>query len=86
MKVIMLDLATADEWEKIKINNDSSNHLNKQNISHYNKIFLLHQVSKQDFYASYQAYQNNPLEMKILLDSLTSYSNKKRDSVFNLIK
>lgn len=79
----MLDLATADEWNKININRDSSLINKKQNISYYNQIFSMHNISKDDFYNSIKYYQNNPNELKPLLDSLNNFANKKRDSILN---
>jgi hypothetical protein len=85
MKVVMWDITSADEWMKISNSKDSTQLLKKQNISLYNKIFALHQTTKEEFYNSYNYYQNNPNEMKALLDSLMNYGTKKRDTIVNHI-
>ncbi len=85
MKLVMWDMVSADEWMKIASSKDSIHLLSKQNISLYNKIFDLHHTTKDEFYNSYNYYQSNPSEMKALLDSLTNYGTKKRDTIINHI-
>ena len=85
MKMVMWDMVSVDEWMKITASKDSTQLLKKQNISLYNKVFATHQITKEDFYNSYNYYQNHPNDMKILMDSLMSYGTKKRDTVVNHI-
>ena len=81
MKLIMWDIITADEWLNNRSIKDSTILFNKQNLSLYNKIFALHQTTKDEFYSSYAFYQKHPTQMKMLLDSLATYGIKKRDSL-----
>lgn len=83
MKLIMWDMITADEWLKLAANKDSSIIRKKQNTSLYNKVFALNKTSKEIFYYSYQYYQSHPTEMKVLLDSLSVYGIRKRDTITN---
>lgn len=83
MKLVMWDMITADEYNKLIVAKDSSFVIQKHNISLYNNIFALHKISKQQFYNSYQYYQSHPNEMKILLDSIAAFGIKKRDSSAN---
>ncbi len=83
MKLIMWDMITADEWLKFAASRDSSIVYKKQQTSLYNKIFTLNKTTKQDFYSSYQYYQLHPTEMKLLLDSLSAYGIRKRDTITN---
>jgi hypothetical protein len=48
----------------------------------YQKVFGLHHVSGQEFYSSFNFYRNHPEYFKILLDSLSAYGNRERDSAF----
>jgi Domain of unknown function (DUF4296) len=86
MKLIMWDMVTADEWLKIAAKSDSNIVATKQNTSLYNKVFILHKTTKETFYNSYKFYQTHPNEMKLLLDSLSVYAIKKRDTITNHLK
>jgi hypothetical protein len=77
----MWDMITADEWMKLAVAKDSTIPLKKENISQYNKIFSLHKISKDEFFNSYTFYKTHPNQMKILLDSLTAFSIRKRDTL-----
>lgn len=82
----MWDIVNADEWIKIAAIKDSTIVLKKENIALYNKIFALHKITKDEFYSSYNYYENHPNEMKILLDSISAYGIKKRDTLTNHLK
>jgi hypothetical protein len=83
MKQIMWDMITADEWLKLAAKKDSSVIYKKQQTSLYNKIFTINKTTKEAFYSSYQYYQTHPNEMKILLDSLSAFGIRKRDTITN---
>ena len=72
--------------QKMKVVKDSTIVIKKENIALYNKIFDLHKISKDEFYNSYNYYENHPNEMKILLDSISAYGIKKRDTLTNHLK
>lgn len=86
MKLILWDMVNADEFAKIKLQQNALVFSKKENLSLYNKVFSLHQVSKDEFYESFSYYQSHPVEMKTLLDSLAAYGIKKRDSLNNHLK
>ena len=86
MKVVMWDVVNADEWMKFASIKDSTIAIKKENIALYNKIFALHKITKDEFYSSYNYYENHPNEMKILLDSISAYGIKKRDTLTNHFK
>lgn len=83
MKLVLWDITLADEYAKIKLQQNALVFIKKENLSLYNKVFSLHQVSKDEFYESYTYYQSHPIEMKTLLDSLAAYGIRKRDSLNN---
>ncbi len=86
MKLVMWDIINADEWMKFAAAKDSTISIKKENIALYNKIFALHKISKDEFYNSYSYYENHPNEMKILLDSISAFGIKKRDTLTNHLK
>jgi uncharacterized protein YcfL len=85
MKLVMWDMISAEEWMKIVASTDSTININKKNISLYNKVFNLHHISKEDFFDSYHYYQSNPNDMKILMDSLTTFGTRTKDTIANHI-
>lgn len=83
MKMVMWDMINADEWMKIAASKDSNVLLSKKNVSLYNKIFADYNITRDKFYSSYSFYQNNPNQLKELMDSLMSYATRKRDTILN---
>jgi len=57
----------------------------QKNLALYNKIFQLHNISKDEYYTSYDYYKNHPNEMKILLDSVAAFGTRRRDTLNNHI-
>lgn len=81
MKVVLWDMVSADEFSKQLQTKDSLFLLKKHHISFYNQVCSLHQISKDDFFKSYNYYQANPIDMKVLLDSTVAYGTRKRDTL-----
>lgn len=83
MKPIMWDMIVADEWFKTRANNDSTITKAKWNVSLYNKVFALNNITKADYYNSLKYYQDHPQQLKILLDSVTAYGIRTKENVMN---
>lgn len=79
----MWDMVTADALVQQQFALDSITNSTKKNIAYYNKIFALNNVSKDEYYDSYNYYTQHPNEMKILLDSLSAFGIRLRDSTNN---
>jgi hypothetical protein len=76
MKVIIVDLMTADEWNNILMSKDTSLRRAKLNEQFYQSVFDKHQVTKEQFYNSYKFYDTRPDKMKALIDSAFTYIEK----------
>ncbi len=83
MKLIMWDMVTADALVQQQFALDSIIDSTKKNVGYYNKIFALNNVSKEEYFDSYNYYTQHPNEMKILLDSLAAFGVRMRDSATN---
>lgn len=79
MKVIMWDMACADEWYVEKYSRDSTLKKNKENIRLYEQVFATHKISKEQFYSSYKYYQEHADLYKILIDSVQFYASRERN-------
>ena len=79
MKVIVWDMACADELYIEKMQKDSSLIKQKENIRLYEQVFLVHKISKDEFYSSYKFYQEHADQYKILIDSVQAYGTRQRN-------
>jgi hypothetical protein len=80
MKTIMWDIETADVWFNQIPLTDSVHKTRQMNIQLYEQVFASHNITKQQFYNSYQYYQTRPDKMKILMDSVVAYGERVKAS------
>lgn len=78
MKVVILDLMNAEQWNNFIIVKDTLLRNSKNNLKLYQQVFLVHHINKEQFYNSYQYYEEHPDKMKTLLDSLSTYSERQK--------
>ncbi len=80
MKTIVWDMTLADEWFNQIPNTDSLHKTRNMNIQLYEQVFASHNTTKKSFYTSYQYYQLHPDKMKILIDSVSAYGERIKNS------
>ncbi|MFZ4057698.1 MAG: DUF4296 domain-containing protein [Ferruginibacter sp.] len=78
MEAILWDIIQADAFTEQFVKRDSSKNAAAENVKLQQQIFLLHQVSKDNFYTSYTYYVARPDEIKIILDSIAAKSERDR--------
>ncbi len=78
MKKIVFDLLRADEYVSSYVFKDSSLDRKQETIKMYEQVFLIHKISKTEFYNSYRYYQEHPDKHKLMFDSLTNWSSRQR--------
>ena len=83
MKKIILDLQIAQEFVLDQKSKDSSINLIKKTDSIFNTIMFTYGINKHRFLESYNYYEKKPLLLNELLDSTSSYAQKKRDTIVN---
>jgi hypothetical protein len=81
MEAVMWDMLQADAFTQLYIKKDSTKKDSIENASLQKKIFQLHQISREDFNASYGFYSSHPGEMKIMLDSITARAERQRNNM-----
>lgn len=70
MQTVLWDVIKADAFTAEFIKKDTLKNATDENLKLQQQIFAIHKISKDDFYKSYEYYQNNPIQFKILLDSM----------------
>ncbi|MDI9363636.1 MAG: DUF4296 domain-containing protein [Flavobacterium sp.] len=80
MKTILWDIENADIWFNQIPLTDSVHKTQQMNIQLYEQVFASHNITKQQFYNSYQYYQTRPDKMKILMDSVVAYGERVKAS------
>ena len=82
MKLVMWDMLNAGEWGNVLIAKDSSFLKNHSDIKLYEQVFLIHHITKNQFYNSYRYYESHPDKMKVLMDSITDFGNREKKKAF----
>lgn len=77
MKFIFWDVMRAGELATLKAPNDTSL-ARKKTAEYLQQVFAVHHITKDEFYKSYQWYEQHPNVNKILMDSVSAYANRQR--------
>lgn len=82
MKPIVWDMLRAGGLAEVQITRKDSVIILKKNTDLYQQVFRIYHISKEDFYKSYEYYQQHPDRNKILMDSVIQYANRQRQELF----
>jgi hypothetical protein len=77
MKLLLWDLAKADEWVNTRRQKDSALNVKAASFSTYEQVFSIHKVSRENFYQSYKYYADHPDLLKALMDSVSALATQK---------
>ncbi|UEG48588.1 DUF4296 domain-containing protein [Ferruginibacter lapsinanis] len=87
MQEVLWDIIRVEAYTKQFIKNDSTKNSAEENLKLQQRVFAIHHVTKEAFYSSYQYYQDHPLEMQPILDSIISAKQQaERDKYLQPIK
>ena len=78
MKVVVLQLMKADEHFSRVSAVDSTWRIQKKNLVFYQQIFDLNKVDRAQFYKQIEYLEGNPVEFKILMDSVNELSKREK--------
>ena len=70
MQAVLWDVIKAEAFTNDFIKKDSAKNAVEENLKLQQQIFAIHQVSKKDFYNSYDYYKTNTPVFKVMLDSI----------------
>lgn len=76
MEAIMWDMIKADNLALQRVRYNPTLDKNKEDIALLDTVFDIHKIRKSDFDRGLTFYQDHPEMMKIILDSIRSFSDK----------
>lgn len=79
MQKIVLDLIKADEFINGFVVRDTTVNIKIKRSMLYAQVFTIHHTSREEFYKSYQYYQQHPDKHKIFFDSLYAEVNRPKE-------
>lgn len=81
MKMVMWDMLQADYYSNMYLRRDTTKNLDHENLLLQQKIFLKHQVSREQYYFTLEQFKKSPETMKALMDSITVMAEKERGMI-----
>lgn len=72
MQEVLWDVLKADALSQELVKSDSSRSISSENVKLTNKVFLIHNITKEQFEKSYSYYTHHPDVMQIMLDSINT--------------
>ncbi|CAN5421070.1 hypothetical protein BH11BAC3_BH11BAC3_36160 [soil metagenome] len=78
MEVVMRDIIQASSFTEQFIKKDTLKNSYVENMKLQQRIFLLHHITKEEFYKSYNFYSSQPELRRPILDSIIAMGERKR--------
>ncbi|MBX3240164.1 MAG: DUF4296 domain-containing protein [Chitinophagaceae bacterium] len=79
---ILFAVTMAEEFVNGYVARDSSRNKEQELQKEYQKVFLVYEVSREDFEKSYAYYRSQPEIFKVLLDSLDARAQRRRMDLY----
>lgn len=79
MEAVLWDVIRADAFTTDFIKKDSSKNAVEENAKLQKKVFVLHGVTRESFYKSFDYYKANSEQFKSMLDSMIVRANRDRN-------
>lgn len=79
MQAVLWDIIKADAFTNEFIKKDSAKNAVAENLKLQQEIFAIHKITKADFYKSYDYYQSNTTQFKIMLDSMIAQAERDKN-------
>lgn len=80
MKVVMWDMLKADEWYMHLSQQDTTLKKKREDIRLYEQVFLIHGITREQYYKSYRYYETHPVKFKQLLDSVDQLASREKQN------
>lgn len=83
MEAVLWDMIKADRFvaSYIRSKKDSLMDKKKESATVYEKVFLIHDITKKEFIRSYKFYLGRPDITKVMFDSISARSERSRASI-----
>jgi hypothetical protein len=86
MRSIVWDILQADELASQNKQNDTTINLKSESFRLYDQVFALHKISRQQYYKSYQFYQEHPDLYKSLMEDVKKFSQQKKTATADSLR
>ena len=57
-----------------------------EDLAPLEEVFMINKVSREDFYYTFETYQQDPAKLKILIDSVIAYGSRMNNKPTNIAK
>lgn len=81
---ILFEANMAEEFVSSYVMKDTSKNKDAELQKEYQKIFLLHDVTEEQFKKSYNFYKANTDIFRVLMDSLNARSQRRRTEIYQM--
>jgi hypothetical protein len=81
----MWDMIRAGKLAENQFKRDSAK-ISQASIQHYQQVFDLYHITKDQFYKSYRYYEEHADKNKILMDSLSAYASRQRQELYKPVR
>jgi hypothetical protein len=82
MQEVLWDMIQADRYATIFLSKDSSKNIKEETFDLYEQVFSIHKITRQEFVKSMKYYLDRPDISQVMLDSLATQANRKRDEIY----
>jgi len=86
MQEVLWDVLRADALSQQLVKSDSAKSLADESVKLTKKVFLIHNISEEQFEKSYTYYTNHPDIMRTMLDSINAQQTRKSNLEILLTK
>lgn len=84
MGSVLFDMNVAEDFVVIYVARDSARNKATELKKEYQKIYLLYNITEEQFNSSYEYYKSHPPEYKILIDSLNAKAQRRREDLYRM--
>lgn len=86
MQLVMWDMIRAEVYTEQFMKKDSSKNIPMENLQLQNAIFSIHQVTRSQYYKSYDYYISHTDLIRVVLDSMSAKADRDKYDLFKPIE
>lgn len=82
MEKVLWDMIVADRYSAAFLVKDTTKNIKEETFKLYAQVFSIHKISRQQFIKSFKWYMERPDISQVMLDSLATHANRRRDEIY----
>lgn len=82
MEKVLWDMILADRFSASFLVKDSTKNIKEETFKMYEQVFSIHKITRQEFVKSFKFYLERPDISQVMLDSLATHANRRRDELY----